>query len=158
MLSRFTVCQAKLEAAIKVVVAENPILRGRMEKDAGDAMPGTGWRITADAHSDGFFEVFEGPGDFVVPDTLGERLSMMRAVIEPLMLERCLGSAMQQTADGSQLFKVVVMTLPGNHAIYAVSPPPSPSSARHPLPPPPPPRTGGLMARYRGAGNFPMAQ
>ena len=134
-----------------MVVTENPILRGRLEKDAGDAMPGTGWRITADAHSDGFFEVFEGPGDFVVPDTLGERLSQMRTVIEPLMLDRCLGGNDAALADGSQLFKVVVMTLPGNHAIYAVSPHPHP-----PLPGVPTPWGQGGRPGTLGQGICPL--
>ena len=108
----------KLRAAVKDVVAANPILSGKLVSGEG----GKGFAIAPAEHKNldpATLNVVAGPSDFEPPADIVARCSYCQDILGPLVPS--LGSPMQQKKFGGPLFNVTLIELPGNRAAYSVS-------------------------------------
>ena len=108
----------KLRAAVKDVVAANPILSGKVVAGEG----GKGLAIAPATHNildPATLNVLAGPSDFEPPADIVARCSYCQDVLGPLVPN--LGYPTQQKSSGSPLFNVSIIDLPGHRAAYVVS-------------------------------------
>ena len=108
----------KLRAAVKDVVAANPILSGKVVAGEG----GKGLAIARTEHKTldpATLNVVAGPSDFEPPADIVARCNYCQDVLGPLAPN--LGSPTQQKSSGGPLFNVTLIELPGHRAAYSVS-------------------------------------
>ena len=108
----------KLRAAVKRVVAANPILSGKIVVGEG----GKGLAIAPAERTDldpATLNIVAGPKEFDLPADIIARCRYCQEVLDPLVPD--VGNAMQQKASGGPLFVVSVIELPGSRAAYSVS-------------------------------------
>ena len=108
----------KLRAAVKDVVASNPILSGKVVAGEG----GKGLAIAPAEHKNldpATLNVLAGPSDFEPPADIVARCSYCQDVLGPLVPN--LGNPTQQKSSGGPLFNVSIIELPGHRAAYSVS-------------------------------------
>ena len=108
----------KLRAAVKDVVAANPILSGKVVAGEG----GKGLSIAPAKHTDldpATLNVVAGPSGFEPPADIVARCSYCQDAFGHLVPD--LGTTIQQKATGGPLFNVSIIELPGHRAAYAVS-------------------------------------
>ena len=108
----------KLRAAVKDVVAANPILSGKVVAGEG----GKGLAIAPAVHDildPATLNVVAGPSDFEPPADIVARCSYCQDVLGPLVPN--LGNPTQQKSSGGPLFNVTLIELPGHRAAYSVS-------------------------------------
>jgi len=108
----------KLRAAVKDVVAANPILSGKVVAGEGSK----GLAIAPAEHKTldpATLNVVAGPSDFEPPADIVARCSYCQDVLGPLVPD--LGTTIQQKASGGPLFNVSIIKLPDHRAAYAVS-------------------------------------
>ena len=108
----------KLRAAVKDVVAANPILSGKVVAGEG----GKGLAIAQTEHKTldpATLNVVAGPSDFEPPADIVARCNYCQDVLGPLAPN--LGSPTQQKSSGGPLFNVTLIELPGHRAAYSVS-------------------------------------
>ena len=108
----------KLRAAVKDVVAANPILSGKVVAGEG----GKGLAIAPAMHDildPATLNVVAGPSDFEPPDDIVARCSYCQDVLGSLVPD--LGTTIQQKATGGSLFNVTLVELPDHRAAYSVS-------------------------------------
>ena len=101
----------KLRAAVKRVVAANPILSGKIVVGEG----GKGLAIAPAERTDldpATLNIVAGPKEFDLPADIIARCRYCQEVLDPLVPD--VGNAMQQKASGSPLFVVSVIELPGS--------------------------------------------
>ena len=108
----------KLRAAVRDVVAANPILSGKVVAGEG----GKGLAIAPATHDildPAMLNVVAGPSDFEPPADIVARCSYCQDVLGPLVPD--LGTTIQQKASGGPLFNVSIIKLPDHRAAYVVS-------------------------------------
>ena len=108
----------KLRAAVKDVVAANPILSGKVVAGEG----GKGLAIAPAEHKNldpATLNVVAGPSDFEPPADIVARCSYCQDVLGPLVPN--LGNPTQQKSSGGPLFNVTLIELPGHRAAYSIS-------------------------------------
>ena len=108
----------KLRAAVKDVVAANPILSGKVVAGEG----GKGLAIAPAMHDildPATLNVVAGPSDFEPPADIVARCSYCQDVLGPLVPN--LGNPTQQKSSGGPLFNVTLIELPGHRAAYSLS-------------------------------------
>ena len=108
----------KLRAAVKDVVAANPILSGKVVAGEG----GKGLAIAPARHDildPATLNVVAGPSDFEPPADIVARCSYCQDVLGPLV--PVLGNTIQQKISGGPLFNVTLIELPDQRAAYSVN-------------------------------------
>ena len=108
----------KLRAAVKDVVAANPILSGKVVAGEG----GKGLAIAPARHDildPATLNVVAGPSDFEPPADIVARCSYCQDVLGPLV--PVLGKTIQQKIGSGPLFNVTLIELPGHQAAYSLS-------------------------------------
>ena len=108
----------KLRAAVKDVVAANPILSGKVVGGEG----GKGLAIALAEHNildPATLNVVTGPTDFEPPEDIVARCSYCQDILGPLVPD--LGTATRQMATGGPLFNVSIIELPDHYVAYSVS-------------------------------------
>ena len=108
----------KLRAAVRDVVAANPILSGKVVAGEG----GKGLAIAPAEHiglDPATLNVLAGPSDFEPPADIVARCSYCQDVLGSLV--PILGTTIQQKATGGPLFNVSIIELPDQRAAYSVS-------------------------------------
>ena len=108
----------KLRAAVKDVVAANPILSGKVVAGEG----GKGLAIARTEHKTldpATLNVVAGPSGFEPPADIVARCSYCQDVLGPLVPN--LGNPTQQKSSGGPLFNVSIIELPDHRAAYSVS-------------------------------------
>ena len=108
----------KLRAAVKDVVAANPILSGKVVAGEG----GKGLAIAPAMHDildPATLNIVAGPSDFEPPADIVARCSYCQDVLGPLVPN--LGNPTQQKSSGGPLFNVTLIELPDQRAAYSVS-------------------------------------
>ena len=108
----------KLRAAVKDVVAANPILSGKVVAGEG----GKGLAIARTEHKTldpATLNVVAGPSDFEPPADIVARCSYCQDVLGPLVPN--LGNPTRQKSSGGPLFNVSIINLPGHRAAYSIS-------------------------------------
>ena len=108
----------KLRAAVKDVVAANPILSGKVVAGEG----GKGLAIAPAEHKSldpATLNIVAGPSDFEPPADIVARCSYCQDVLGPLVPN--LGNPTQQKSSGGPLFNVTLIELPDQRAAYSVS-------------------------------------
>ena len=108
----------KLRAAVKDVVAANPILSGKVV--AGEGGKGLAIAPAEHKHLDpATLNLVAGPSDFEPPADIVARCSYCQDILGPLVPN--LGNPTQQKSSGGPLFNVTLIELPGHRAAYSIS-------------------------------------